>query len=691
MKTSTHTLSLVLLIFLAGGICEGQIAENPAKLVSQNALFYLDISDTRKFILDCKKNWYDPNYRSAISDGNLRGLELSGPAQYCEFLARMIEEKQRTHWLNDIVMSINQPENETVEALNAGFEELLSGSEPNLEMEDDLVTFFADMFPGRLVVAVEDKKPNYRTMFAIEFERELFDWFEEFKLAAAKQTKDEEAEPVEVVGDIEVFLVPKEEVYFFAYKDVLYGVCDTDIEYCKQFINRLTESGGDQGKFKSLYDSRRFQRVAKRLENEMSEGAFCFLNFETLLARSVLGPKVSPTGNRLPTKRQYIKAAELKAGAGRNDFTKYPGNVMGVLINFGKRDNLMQTRVVYPIIQPPNERLTAMLNGLEVISSDQDRLLIGGMASQVYSQPLGALKQVDCGQELFCSSWAVKRDPRNSQPAYVTRRLPSPFGAGELPDREFCRFTLPIVEGTKPSGRPDVRLNNGYYLEIPYDELMDEAQPMFESESFKYFCRQFGRNVGMGGKIKGIDNSYELPSKVSEFGLMTDSEVQFTQYGLEKPVFAAGEIGNGSVMFGLPNTEAGRTQVADLLGQSKRYKVNLEDVFAGGLEDYGELRAVVFQQQFASHDIALESVYPLSLAFSDSVYDPNELGFRNIYFANDQLVLFRLYRSLMLSAFHSSPGQNENVSICAMAISADRDVVEYHSLSKKLSTLDVDE
>lgn len=270
---------LLLMLILASCLCplrlSAQLFASPSRLLSKDALLLIEIPNAESFLLDLKACWYDNCYGRSVESRLMKPFDL--PAIMASFSA----QERDGHWLEDTILSLRTKKSgigKRLEKVVGSFVE--DEFQHDDKREQKICELLAGMFPGRMFIGIEDREPTFSVVFGFEYDPGTFDWHQELLASASAQSHDS---PVANIGEINIYELKNESIFFFSKENVIYGA--SSLESCQILLKNVEDLPEKED---SLAASRYFQRVASMLSyDDPNFDLICFARTEELLSKEI--------------------------------------------------------------------------------------------------------------------------------------------------------------------------------------------------------------------------------------------------------------------------------------------------------------------------------------------------------------------------------------------------------------------
>ena len=420
-----NRFAVFFVISFLGGVLQLQANDNidPSNILDKNTVMMIDVPNTEEFVLSAKRNFYDLVYYPEVEHKRLLPLNLS----LLKRLPAVIKRKAQVHWLREAFKAIRTSTSDEissiVESLSA-IGELKNGSAYSPDQSSEIIESIAGLFPGRVFFAVEPKEKQLNYLFGFEYEASRFDWFEELKLTASDQAGEEETGIVEHDGQLEIYFLASDQIFFFEHNKTIYGIATKSLEHCLEFANRVFNGRREKD---SLHGSRMFKRVKKSLGVHLTDSdCFCYVrlvNFERELGRSA--DNIRPL---------------------------IWGDDWGFSLRWEENENYLSYRVASPMVFPIKKELTRVFsNALSTLDVDRARVL-WPFEFFCYLHPDNFQDYPDCRHTLgsvkmdpinwyACFAEGARDDPRSESQSNYYLGMLAAFDSLRPENQESCSFS----------------------------------------------------------------------------------------------------------------------------------------------------------------------------------------------------------------------------------------------------------
>lgn len=484
----------------------GQMQKLPEELLSDQTLFLTQTNNGEELVVNLKSNWYDLFYDRAIENGELKPLDLPLPSAVFK-----LANDPNAHWLVSALQSLNE-KGDVAKSIQEFAGMLEDDPDGFRESDDELVAEIASLFPGQIFLALDRTKTGFAVVYGIDFDPERFDWFQEM-IGCLKTNDGQETEEF-TVGNIPVYFLPAENTYFFQHDNVLYGVVDTDDEYCRQFAGRLTSVNTD---FKNLTTSRHFGRVSTRIGNDRRHSdLFVYARVQDWLDRWL--DTLDPNQNMKYGFEQWSKS---HLGWSTS---------MGVSVKFAENGNRVSYRVVYPLTLPNEKSLTCLFDELKTLDIETPRTLLANVSETSYQnhgllekfpslfdfhvRSIGSRLDIGLWNERFSEDSSL-RFIRMDEIENVLFRVFMETGSNwpgysqfsiDLNDEEINRDLKPQIHGVAARKSMDIRT---------VDDVLNRLKPLTDTNKFKNSMAMHSRPSDRLSWTETMESEIELKSKVT--------------------------------------------------------------------------------------------------------------------------------------------------------------------------------
>ena len=351
--------------------------------------------------------------------------------------------------------------------------------------------------------------------FALEFNKDKFDWFGELKLVAATQTGKESIEPKFVINNKEIYFLENEELFFWASNKVLYGVCSNQRSDVEKAIKQVHGEAEDDGLEKSRYYMRASSSL--RLNSKDNCDVFLFARFGDLLNSRIKGFKSKEAVNLFATHAEpefRIKSPVLKRKRIAGLLKDLGANTVCVGFLVGRGPDDVSFEICYPLLQP-NPTMVLVDAAIGDLDVNAKRMVLKNAAKTTFvkstntAEAAAINRRYRAGAEISPYEWSRRQMFKPSNETALDkifkRQLPNPASfSGEFLQTQsrICVSLIPEStrffdegEGTalyeSMSRNSWVPVVNGFHYSLAQHDptsLRSELSKAYSSEGFKVFA-----------------------------------------------------------------------------------------------------------------------------------------------------------------------------------------------------------
>ena len=598
-QASTAVL-ISFVLFFCTNAAHSQLPERPETLFSKNAIMFLSVPNAGEKLRQAKEHWYDLYFGEAVAAGHLKPLQLlTRGLKPRSILAKMYRTGERidSHWLKTL-SDLQQVSGNCIEELV----DMLEGLEHRKSTEDDIVDSIASLFPGRFVFGLEPLNKKFAAVIAFEFDKEKFDWGEEFRKVHEKDSRNQCSSE----GEVELYDIPGMGICFFVLNSSIFITFSDESERQKllsELLSRIQDSK------ENLTDSRYFQRViASFPESAIHQEIFGFVRYVSVFNRLELnagGPTLGEAGIDL----------------GFEDV--FSSNTAGFLLEFGNQCRYRYT-VTFPLIHPLAPKLKNYFDRFQDLDFDSPRLLANGPSTFVFSLP-SEEKWRDRGHSLNArKQFSILEHHRDGKSKRSTVLFPEPQRFKASAPREECRIEVSRV--SSKSRFFDTATDNtillapllyGYQVDnsasedIQASSFAHDASDLLESVEFKSSVDDLA-NFGVL-QLPSIREKSKFPEREGEFRSLKShaiNDFEFHQFGDGRALLHVSSTADSTCVF---NCSAYETDI--LFDQFSRSfsgqgaPLVLKDFFPQGIE--GNLKLIGVERCLIGQSISREILAPI--------------------------------------------------------------------------------
>ncbi len=353
--------SWVWLFLLNCAASGAQLPDRPETLLPSRTVLLIDLRDLSELAPALKEHWFDVVFSEAIETSRLSESELPVRLEMGK-----IEKVRVRSWLQQQCRCFK-----AYEELQKIVQFVDHPIGPDTSV-DEVLEKLSPLLPKRSFVGLGIAGDRLNATFGMDVGSSQFDWPELLKSMAHI-----------VDADASIFQLGDEQLYFFREANCIYGTWNMPLENCLRLQQRVQGVERESG-FRSLAESRDFQRVFKGVSPDESTDVFCFARVAELMKFASFDiPHSVPLGQLGKTKTSKIGSTTYLYS--QEVFSMF--SVTGLTASFGRNGRDCEYEVVYPVIEPKLEMLASMLNELSPLEINKTRKLFGGVMSGCYSRP----------------------------------------------------------------------------------------------------------------------------------------------------------------------------------------------------------------------------------------------------------------------------------------------------------------
>ena len=600
-------LTVIVWVLFVCATSRAQMVE-PREVLSDKTILYVEARDLSETVPKLFRNLHSWFYGPAVKDGRL--LPLNIPT--FQMIMDGNPVRHQRHWIIDCFgMGVDRQKYfqdvKTLyrEMVDARHDEALL-SEYQSSMEEKL----SELFSGRFFLAIEDDAPHFKVVFGFEYDKEKFDWEASLNHSVLQQTKESSFE-VEVNGT-KIKHLEDEQIYFFIKDNCVYGVVDSDEDYCKSLLRRISNIPAGDDRFRPLKNSYYLGRVAANLEDENdgipSPDLFCFANVESLMARRMSGYQLDP---------REFREFDLRK---RENYSGW-SNCVGVEVSFDEQ-NHANYHVCYPLLQPTAEFVVEFADALNNLEPDRSRAIPNGVSWLTYVAPNNLSgfpgyqnKANTPGVELSLPFWKELYTNDSADTRSQRQRFEDEFQIALMNNTikvenravEVCRFLKLVMDQDKSFYDQSVLnfdLLRGVFVQsdamrLSKREVVDQLEGLFEQERFQ--------------DLKAAGEEHQRDAKLRELSRLKVGDTTVSDWGFQKKSFSIARNPSGLFVFSRIGTSARLEEAiaAQEVLSGPIQSFDIDQVLLADCKKMGSLKAICVRRNFMASKLPWSTLSPL--------------------------------------------------------------------------------